>query len=794
MTNGIGVFIAHLSKYVLVVVASALAAGALALVLAWPANAQSPQDSPPAKPQGLTGVVSHDSVSLTWDDPGDDSITGYQVLRRNPQVQAKGEFVTVEDDTESASTSYVDATVEPQTRYFYRVKARNANGLSEESGFFKADTPAAPTPTPTPAPTPVAGVPAAPTGLTVTSVSHNSVALSWDDPADSTITGYQVLRRNPSVDDKGVFTTVEDDTGTASASYTDTTVSPQTRYFYRVKARNANGLSAQSGFVRAEAPAPGPVNLGDITHSSSARWVDGSQQGEVGATDRYRFQLTATQTVELKLLSQDANADLILLDELDAVVVESRNDGAANEEISKRIPPGVYTAAVEAQEATANQYRLTYEAILNSEPHHFGNITDVQWDPERGANVASYVGVAHNRIDYYSFTLTRTRNVHLLLTDQQGDTDLTLEDEDGAHIANSQNSGTDDDVITTSLDAGTWYIAVIPKETGTDLSYRLRFGVIDSTDQTTPALEFPTKKVLSAGWLHTCALDTEASVVCWGYNHHGQLDVPEGAVYSEISLGRWSACGLLPDGHAQCWGSLSLNHSGSAFTSVSVGGVHACGIRSDNEVRCWGENRWGSTNVPNGMAFSDVDAGEDFTCGIKTDGTLACWGTNTRGESSPPTGHFTSVSLGEKLACGIETDGTLTCWGENTYGQADPPAGAFAAVSAGHSYACGIRTDGALECWGQNRPDLYTSNPPLPEGDFVALSVGKSHGCAVTVDGKVECWGFIQGTSAHNPEPFPMTYPPDDLVVLLEDTAAPSYDTNRIDKTESKTTDASTNP
>ena len=35
---------------------------------------------PPAKPTGLSPVVvSHDAVTLTWDDPQDDSITGYVI-------------------------------------------------------------------------------------------------------------------------------------------------------------------------------------------------------------------------------------------------------------------------------------------------------------------------------------------------------------------------------------------------------------------------------------------------------------------------------------------------------------------------------------------------------------------------------------------------------------------------------------------------------------------------------------------------------------------------------------------
>ena len=38
---------------------------------------------PPAQPTGLTATASHDQVVLTWADLGDDSITGYVILRRN---------------------------------------------------------------------------------------------------------------------------------------------------------------------------------------------------------------------------------------------------------------------------------------------------------------------------------------------------------------------------------------------------------------------------------------------------------------------------------------------------------------------------------------------------------------------------------------------------------------------------------------------------------------------------------------------------------------------------------------
>ena len=98
----------------------------------------------PATPTGLTGTVKHDRVSLSWDDPQDDSITGYQILRRDRSKHPAGVFEIDVDDTGSADTAYTDTDVEVGTQYVYRIKARNAGGLSRRSGYFDANIPQPP--------------------------------------------------------------------------------------------------------------------------------------------------------------------------------------------------------------------------------------------------------------------------------------------------------------------------------------------------------------------------------------------------------------------------------------------------------------------------------------------------------------------------------------------------------------------------------------------------------------------------------------------------------------------------
>ena len=206
---------------------------------------QEPPAQRPAPPAGLSTVVSHNLVTVSWGDPRDGTITGYVVLRRDKDIHPEGTFDTLVPDTGSAATSYVDAGVDPDRRYVYRIKAVNAAGTSDRSTWVRAYTPTA---------QPAAGRPAKPTGLT-SAFTHNSVTLTWGDPGDGTITGYVVLRRDKDIHPEGIFRTITADTGTAAATYTDNTAQPGRRYVYRIKAVNAHGFSDISSWVRAYTPA-----------------------------------------------------------------------------------------------------------------------------------------------------------------------------------------------------------------------------------------------------------------------------------------------------------------------------------------------------------------------------------------------------------------------------------------------------------------------------------------------------------------------------------------------------------
>ena len=199
---------------------------------------------PPARPAGLTTTATHDAVTLTWDDPGDGSITHYEVYRRVTGQDSLGDFDLIESDTGSAEAAYTDDDVSPEGSYVYRVKAVNAHGASQRSGYSSVTTP----------PDPAA---LAPSGLSAKAVFEDGdsagVELTWNAPAKDaeSVTGYEILR---AVGD-GDLATLVADTGSAAVAYADTTATELGEaYSYQVIASRGEGKSQPSNTAWAFIP------------------------------------------------------------------------------------------------------------------------------------------------------------------------------------------------------------------------------------------------------------------------------------------------------------------------------------------------------------------------------------------------------------------------------------------------------------------------------------------------------------------------------------------------------------
>ena len=308
------------------------ALGACALVLAvvffaYPAHAQS-GDEPPARPTGLeASEAAGGGVDLAWDDPEDDSITGYEVLRRDRAEHAVGVFETIEADTGSKETNYTDATAQAGGSYVYRVKAINANGRSGWSSYERIDLPEEaddPEPDPTPTPEPEATPQdLAPASLTAELVDDGGVSLSWDAPAEDagSVTGYEILRAQGGAE----LATLVEDTESTSTAYTDATATePGETYAYRVIALRGEGQSQGSNQAEVLIPhspedlAPGNLTAEVVDDGVALSWDAPAEDAEsVTGYEVYRAWTAADEGTARAVVVETDSAATVWTDRTD---------------------------------------------------------------------------------------------------------------------------------------------------------------------------------------------------------------------------------------------------------------------------------------------------------------------------------------------------------------------------------------------------------------------------------------------------------------------------------------------
>ena len=176
------------------------------------------------------GDIESRSFSATPDQPG--STVNVRI--------AEAKF---QDEWQLLKHSYYDG--------FY-LKVAGHEEPEQYAAIATPDPTPAPTPTPEPTATPApTSPPPAPTNLTGTVNGDGTVTLSWNAPADDTVTGYRILRRRPLEGEPNLLVYVND-TGNTVTTYTDAVVIAGTRYAYRVKAINDAGVGARSNYVRVE--------------------------------------------------------------------------------------------------------------------------------------------------------------------------------------------------------------------------------------------------------------------------------------------------------------------------------------------------------------------------------------------------------------------------------------------------------------------------------------------------------------------------------------------------------------
>lgn len=244
---------------------------------------------------------------------------------------------------------------------------------------------------------------------------------------------------------------------------------------------------------------------------------------------------------------------------------------------------------------------------------------------------------------------------------------------------------------------------------------------------------------LSAGRNHTCYLDANGIMTCWGLADAYPADknnppLPQGT-FTQISSGDYQTCGLKVDGTIACWGEntdVTQNVPTGQFVAVSAGDEYVCAIDTRSRLTCWGSLTPALANWPQ-IKVESVSAGSSTTCAIqKNNHQPICWGSIT---TAPQTA-VSALAVGNTHACAVKADGSLTCWGTPNL---TPPAGtSFMAIGSGSDYSCARQSDGKLACWGSNAPPVDTS------AAYETFSSGFLHTCALKPNGtgsSLACWG-----------------------------------------------------
>ncbi|MEX1151538.1 MAG: fibronectin type III domain-containing protein [Nitrosopumilaceae archaeon] len=192
----------------------------------------------PDRPTNLQAIdVSPTRVDLFWSTPennGGSPITGYKIQVRT----GSGDFVTLNENTGSTGTTYSHTGLTTGASYIYRVFAINSQGISIASTEAIA--------TPTSSSKPLENiVPNTPTSLAASDLSPTLIKLSWVKPATNNgppVVGYKIEFKK----DSGTFTTLVENTGSTITTYTHSGLTTNSKYTYKISAKNSVGFSPAS--------------------------------------------------------------------------------------------------------------------------------------------------------------------------------------------------------------------------------------------------------------------------------------------------------------------------------------------------------------------------------------------------------------------------------------------------------------------------------------------------------------------------------------------------------------------
>jgi fibronectin type 3 domain-containing protein len=209
-----------------------------------------------ATPTNVTAVAqSSSSIYVSWYQVS--GASGYRVYR----ADSSGYYSPLPD---TSNASYMDTGLSSNTTYSYKVIAyNNSGGASPQSNPVSATT--------------LIGVP---TSVTATAQSSTSIGVSWGSVSGAS--GYHIYRATSS---SGSYSNIVSVYG---VSYTDTGLSPNTTYYYKISAYSNTGESEQSYYTYTTTYVSVPTGLTAVAQSPSSISVSWDPVNEASYYRVYR--------------------------------------------------------------------------------------------------------------------------------------------------------------------------------------------------------------------------------------------------------------------------------------------------------------------------------------------------------------------------------------------------------------------------------------------------------------------------------------------------------------------------
>jgi alpha-tubulin suppressor-like RCC1 family protein len=224
---------------------------------------------------------------------------------------------------------------------------------------------------------------------------------------------------------------------------------------------------------------------------------------------------------------------------------------------------------------------------------------------------------------------------------------------------------------------------------------------------------------IAAGTGHNLALRADGTVIGWGDDSNGQIDIPAFA---------------------------------TNVVAIAGGEGHSMALRQDGTVVCWGLNNYNDTIPPaSATNLVAIAAGQFHSLGLRQDGTVVGWGSDFIGESDSPGNAFNVIGLAawgwwdspiDPHNLALRADGSVIGWGYNDYGQSSPPPSAtnVVAIAAGKYHSLALRQDGTVVAWGDNSRAQCTV--PATVSNAVGIAAGEFHSLALLQNGALIAWGY----------------------------------------------------